>query len=310
MSERIDGGAGTNAFRPPRRRPAAARAVRRAVWTFLLPTLLALALVGGYPLFNTFRLGFTNTSFYTETSRFVGLESFRALLADPYWGRALLNTAIFSIASVSLEVVLGLLLAVMLQARFPGRRFARVATLIPFVVPITAVAQTWKWMYHDVFGVVNDLLLGAGLIGRPIAWVDTPSTAMLSIVLVAVWKFTPFVALLALAGLQSIRAELYEAASIDGAGRLARFWHVTLPLLRDTLAVAAVFRMLDAVRVFDLIYVLTGNAVGTMSAAMYARQQLIDFGRFGYGSAASVFVFVLVLTGTSLYVRMVQDRRT
>jgi trehalose/maltose transport system permease protein len=310
MSGPIARKAGTIAFRPSRKSPAAAGVVRRTVWPFLLPTLFALALVGGYPLFNTFRLSLTNTSFYTETSRFVGLENFRVLLEDPYWGRALLNTVFFSLASVFLEIVLGLLLAVMLHAKFPGRRFARVTTLIPFVVPITAVAQMWKWMYHDVFGVVNDLLLRAGLIGRPIAWVDTPSTAMLSIVLVAVWKFTPFVALLALAGLQSIRAELYEAASIDGAGRLARFWHVTLPLLRDTLVVAAIFRMLDAVRVFDLIYVLTGNAVGTMSAAMYARQQLIDFGRFGYGSAASVFVFVLVLTGTSLYVRMVRDRRT
>ncbi len=308
IAEQTTSEAGTNRFRPRTTGGTASGATGRTVWLFLAPALSALALVGGYPLFNTFRLSLTNTSFYTEVSRFVGLENFAALIRDPYWGRALLNTAVFSLASVFLEIAFGLLLALVMNASFPGRRFVRVANLIPFVVPITAVAQMWKWMYHDVFGVVNDLMLRLGVISRPVAWVDEPSTALLSIVVVAAWKFTPFVALLVLAGLQSIRAELYEAASIDGAGSVARFWHITLPLLKDTLLVAAIFRMLDAVRVFDLVYVITGNAVATVSAAVYARQQLIDFGKFGYGSAASVFVFVLVISGTALYVRMVQER--
>jgi trehalose/maltose transport system permease protein len=281
---------------------------RRTIVLFLAPALAALLLVGGYPLANTFRLSLTSTSFYTEAAELTGWQNYRLLFLDAGWWRAMLNTAVFTLASVALEVILGVGTALILNLRFPGRRFFRVINLIPFVLPLTVVAQLWKWMYHDVFGVMNDLLMRTGLIGAPIAWLDNRLTAMAAIVAVGVWKFTPFVTLLALAGLQTIPRELYEAASIDGAGPAARLAAITLPLLKSSVLVATVFRVLDAVRVFDLIYVMTGNAASTISMAMYARQQMIDFGKFGYGSAASVVIFLLILGGTVLYLRLLKER--
>ena len=278
----------------------------RTAFKFLAPTFIIMILVAVYPLGRTFYLSLTDYSFFEESAEFVGLDNYYYLLQDPEWRTALWNTLFFAVVSVFLQVGIGLGFALVLNANFPGRRFARAANLIPLVIALTVASQLWKWMYHDVFGVVNDIFLRLGVIDRPVAWLDNPSTAMWAIIAMATWKFVPFVTILLLAAMQSIPGELYEAASIDGAGSLQKFKNVTLPMLRGAIGVVVVFRMLDALRVFDIIYVMTGNTNSTITISMYARQQMIEFGLMGYGSAVSVAIFAVILAGTLVYMRMLK----
>jgi trehalose/maltose transport system permease protein len=198
---------------------------------------------------------------------------------------------LFTLVSVTVEGVLGVAIALVLNAQFPGRALVRAAVLVPWAVPTIVSAKMWSWMLNDQFGIVNELLLRIGLIHTPLAWTADPLLSMITVVIVDVWKTTPFVALLVLAALQMIPGSVYEAARVDGANPLQQFWHLTLPLIRPALWVAVVFRALDALRVFDLIYVLTPNSPDTMSMSSYARQQAIEFQDLGYGSAASTCCF-------------------
>ncbi len=296
--------AGTNEPGPPplRRGSALARQRVRAAWLFLAPMLLVLALVAGWPLLRTFWFALTDASLTDlRNYAFVGLLNFRYLLTDPDWWLAVRNTLVFTLVSVSLETVLGMLIALALHARFRGRGLLRAAVLVPWAIPTVVSAKMWAWMFNDVFGIVNELFLAVGLIDAPVAWTASPDTAMAAIIAVDVWKTTPFVALLLLAGLQMIPEEIYEAARIDGVNPVKVFFRVTLPLIRPALVVAVVFRTLDAMRIFDLVYVMTGNNRTTMSMSIYARQQLVDFQDVGYGSAAAAFLFAIIAMMTVLY---------
>jgi trehalose/maltose transport system permease protein len=178
----------------------------------------------------------------------------------------------------------------------------RAVVLIPWAIPTVVSARMWNWMLHDQFGVVNDALLRLGAISAPIAWTANADTALWAVVMVDVWKTTPFVALLVLAALQMLPGELYEAARLDGAGPIRTFFSITLPLIRPALLVAVIFRALDALRVFDLIYVLTAASSETMSVSIYARQELVEFQDVGVGSAAATLVFVLIALLTVVYI--------
>jgi trehalose/maltose transport system permease protein len=279
----------------------------RAAWLFLLPTLLVLAVVAAWPLGRTILLGFTDAELGDLAGgNWVGLDNFRRLATDPDWWHAVRTTLLFAAVSVSLELALGMVIALVLDVSFFGRGAVRAAVLVPWAVPTVVSAQMWRWMYNDTFGVVNDLLLRLGLIDRPVAWLADDRTALAAVIATDVWKATPFMALLLLAGLQTIPAELYQAASVDGAGAVRRFLSVTLPLLRPAIAVALIFRTLDALRAFDLIYVMTSNARGTATMAVYARQQLIDFQDAGYGSAVSCVVFVIIGLVSVLYIALLR----
>ena len=164
----------------------------------------------------------------------------------------------------------------------------RAAMLVPWAIPTVVSAKMWSWMLHDQFGVVNHYLLQWGWIHAPIAWTADPSLSLFAIVLVDVWKTTPFMALLILAALQMVPADCYEAARVDGVPAFTVFRRITLPLISPGIAVAVVFRMLDALRVFDLIYVMTSNSRDTRSMSVFVREQLIDFQQTGYGSAAAL----------------------
>ena len=271
-------------------------------WAFLAPVLIVLALVAGWPLVETIAYGFTDASLIDPASaHFVGFDNFSYLLTDPHWWSSVRNTVVFAVVSVSLETALGLVIALALNARFRGRGLLRAAILIPWAIPTVVSAQMWAWMFNDVFGVINHVLLGVGLIEQPIAWLASPRTALLSIILVDVWKTTPFMTLLLLAGLQMLPHECFESARIDGVHPLKVFFRITLPLLKPTLTVAVIFRLLDALRVFDQIYVMTGNSRDTMSMSVYARQQLIDFGSLGFGSAAATLIFAIIALVTVIY---------
>jgi trehalose/maltose transport system permease protein len=268
----------------------------RTAWLFLAPSLIVILLVAGYPLFRTFQLSLTQTSMlqFPLKTQFVGLLNFKFLLQDAQWWRSVQNTVVFTVSSVAVETVLGLGIAMLVNARFPGRGAMRTAMLIPWAIPTVVSAQMWRWMYNDVYGVINDIMMKLHLIDKPYAWLANPKLMLPAVISVDVWKTTPFMALLLLAGLQTIPNELYEAARVDGATAWQNFVRVTLPLLRPALLVALIFRTLDALRVFDAIYVMTGTTPNTMSMSVYARQQLVDFGLLGYGSAISVGIFFII----------------
>jgi trehalose/maltose transport system permease protein len=289
----------------------------RSAWLLLAPTLLVLLLVAAWPLGRTLWLSLTDASLMDLSAALpVGLDNYlsryeglwEGVLADPLWWRSVRNTLVFAAVSVSLETVLGLGIALALTAARPGRALLRAAVLVPWAIPTVVSARLWGWMYHDQFGLLNDLLLRLGLIAQPLAWTADPDLAMTAVVLADVWKTTPFMALLLLAALQMRPQECYEAARVDGVHPLRLFFRVTLPLIRPALVVAVVFRTLDALRVFDLVYVLTPNSEDTLSMSVYARQQLVDFQDVGYGSAASTLLsFVAALT-TLLLLRLTRFR--
>jgi trehalose/maltose transport system permease protein len=278
---------------------------RRAftAWTFLTPMLVVLALVAGWPLLRTILLGFTDAGLgdFAE-AQFVGLANYRGLASDPAWWRAVYNTLGFTIISVTIETVLGLIIALTLNAHLPGRGLVRAAMLIPWAIPTVVSARMWGWMLNDLYGVVNAVLLGLGLIDQPWAWLADPTLSICSVIAVDVWKGTPFMALLTLAALQVLPQEIYEAARVDGVSKVKVFFQVTLPLIRPALLVAIIFRSLDALRVFDVIYVLTGDNPSTASMSVYARQQLIDFQQGGMGSAAATFLFLIVAVFATIVV--------
>lgn len=279
------------------------RAKVRSAWLFLAPMLVVLALVAGWPLIRTIYFSFTDATLTNLSNyRFVGFDNFLeyyegewyGVIADPQWWRAVYNTVWFTVVSVSIELVLGMIIALTLNAAFPGRGMLRAAILIPWAIPTIVSAKMWGWMLHDQFGILNEILMTIGIISAPVAWTASPETALWAVVMVDVWKTTPFMALLILAALQMLPSDCYEAARVDGIHPVKVFFRVTLPLIKPALMVAIIFRALDALRIFDLIYVLTSNARDTMSMSVYARQQLVDFQDVGVGSAASTLLFMII----------------
>ena len=288
----------------------------RAAQLFLLPMLLALAVVAGWPLLRSIYFSFTDASLNNiDGAEWIGfgnylrvqtLESgavrYRGLLVDPAWWNAVWNTLRFAVVSVSLEAVLGMLVALVLNAEFRGRGIVRAAILIPWAIPTIVSAKMWSWMLNDQFGILNDLGMRLGLLSQKVAWTATAETAMTAVLIVDIWKTTPFMALLILAGLQMVPKDIYEAADIDGVHPVKQFFKITLPLVRPALMVAIIFRLLDALRIFDLIYVLTPNSSATKTMSVLARENLFDFDKFAYGSAMSTLLFLIIAILTILYI--------
>lgn len=299
---------------PPRSASLLARQRARSAWLLLAPMLIVLAAVAGWPLMRTIYFGFTDASLADlEARRWVGFANYFSvvqmpsgrviydgLLADPVWWRAVWNTVRFAVISVTCETVLGMIVALVLNARFRGRGIVRAAILIPWAIPTIVSAKMWQWMLNDQFGIINDVLLKLGLISTKIAWTASADTAMVAVLVVDIWKATPFMALLILAGLQMLPQEIYEVAKLDGVGAWRVFWKITLPLIRPALMVAMIFRGLDALRIFDLIYVLTPNNIHTKSMSVFARESLFEFDKFAYGSAASTLLFLILALLTML----------
>ncbi len=287
---------------PPARASQLSRQRVRAAWLFLLPTLLVLAMVAGWPLLRTFWFAFTNANLSNpEPPQYVGLENFASIWDDPDWWQSVRNTFFFTGISVTLETVLGMMIALTLNTRFRGRGVLRAAVLVPWAIPTVVSAKMWGWMFHDVYGVINEMLQYVGWLDAPVAWTADPELAMVAVIAVDVWKTTPFMTLLLLAALQMLPEELYEAARLDGAGPLRVFFQVTLPLIRGPMLVAIIFRVLDAMRVFDLFYVLTTNSSESMSMAVYARQQMFEFQELGLGAAAASMLFAVIAMFTVVY---------
>ena len=285
----------------------------RTAWLFLTPMLLVLAFTAAWPLLRTIYFSFTDLAeFGQESYNFIWFENYlfysaeygewHGLLAEIRWWRSVWNTLIFTFISVSIETVLGILIALALNMEFRARGLIRAAILIPWAIPTIVSAQMWKWMLNDQFGIVNDILIRTGFLSAPIAWTASPDTALLAIIIVDVWKTTPFMALLTLAALQLLPGEVYEAARVDGIRPIKRFFSLTLPLIRQPLMVAIIFRSLDSLRIFDLIYVLTPNNEATMSMSVYSKLEMFDFSKFAYGASAATSLFLIITILTLLYI--------
>jgi trehalose/maltose transport system permease protein len=177
----------------------------------------------------------------------------------------------------------------------------RAVMLVPWAIPTVVAAQMWKWMLDDVFGVVNDAGVRLHILSHSHAWISEPSTALASVCAVDIWKTTPFVALLLLAGLQVIPTDLYEAAEVDGASKLQQFWRITLPLLKPAILVTLIFRTLDALRVYDVFAVFFGNRLDTQTMAIYIQSAIVGDGNVGYGAAASVLMFLIIAVFVVIY---------
>lgn len=282
---------------------------------FLLPMMIALTVVAGWPLLRSIWFSFTDASLDTlHSAEWIGLGNYlrwrvldsgvirwRGTLADPAWWNAVWNTVRFAFWSVLWETVLGMIVALVLNADFRGRGIVRAAILIPWAIPTIVSARMWSWMLNDQFGILNDLGMRLGLLDRGIAWTASPDTAMLAVLVVDVWKTTPFMALLILAGLQMIPKDIYEAADIDGVHPVKQFFKITLPLVRPALMVAIIFRVLDALRIFDLIYVLTPNTPTTKTISVLSQENLFQFNNFAEGSAQSTLLFLLIALFTIVY---------
>ena len=267
----------------------------RAAWLFLMPMLLALLLVAIWPLARTFFFSFTD-AYLDDPSYYalVGIENFLEVAGDRTWWRSVGNTLLFTAVSVAIETVLGLGIALLLNQAIPGRGLVRAAILVPWAIPVVVATKIWEWMLNDQFGVINKAIVELGLAGQGIAWTANSSLVMGVVIFIDVWMTTPFMTLLILAGLQLIPGEIFEAAEVDGIPAWKRFWSITLPLLKPALGVAILFRVLDALRMFDLSYVLSASNENIMTMSIYARNRLISFQELGIGSAASTWVFFIV----------------
>ncbi|XXX72669.1 sugar ABC transporter permease [Sorangium sp. So ce134] len=276
---------------------------QRRAWLFLLPTLAVVAFVALYPLAETFYLSFTNARLGTgEPARLVGAQNYVDLVQDSYFHDAVLLTVLFTVVTVLSELALGLGIALLVNSQFKGRSAVRAAMLIPWAIPTVISAQMWKWMYNDVYGVFNDLLVNRlGVLPRNVAFVADPDVSFWAVAIIDIWKTTPFMALLLLAGLQLIPSDLYEAARVDGATALQQFTRITLPLLKPSMLVALIFRTLDALRVFDVFFVMFGNRPDMQTMATYAQQTLVSVSNIGYGSAISVALFLIIAVFILIY---------
>ena len=292
----------------------------RAAYTFLVPMLIMLALVAAWPLFRSISFSFTDATadtIFNGQSEWIGFDNYlerrvrsngdvrwRGVLVDGDWWNAVWNTVRFSVVSVSLEAILGLLVALVLNMEFKGRGLVRAAILIPWAIPTVVSARMWGWMLNDQFGVINYMMMGVGLIDKPIAWTASSDTAMIAVLIVDVWKTTPFMALLMLAGLQMIPRDMYEAAKLDGIHPVKVFFRVTLPLRRPAILVAVIFRALDALRIFDLIYLLTPQSDSTVTMSVLSYRELQQFGDYGEGSAMSTLLFLIITLFVLLYIKL------
>ncbi len=260
-------------------------------WLFLAPSLGLLLLVTLYPLAYVVYLTFLRRLLIFDISDFVGLQNYAFLLQDYRFRQSLFNTLYFTVVSVALEFVLGLAVALTIQGNFRGKGLARALILLPWTIPTVVSAEMWQWIFNSEFGVLNQL------IGAKVNWLGNPLFALHAAIVIDVWKTTPFLVLLFTAALQNIPADVYRAAYVDGARAWTVFRRLTLPLLAPAIAVAITFRVLDALRVFDSIFVLTGGgpAGTTETISLYAYRIMFQRLEFGYGSTVALSLFLLSL---------------
>lgn len=275
----------------------------------LLPAAVVIFGVVLFPLAATFIYSLQNMELISaEKGKFLGLLNYLRVLGSAWFWQALERTLYFTAVSLSVETVLGLAIALLLNTRFHGVGLLRVLVIVPWATPGIVTASIWKWIYNPEYGVLNAVLTQLHIMGQYRAWLSDPFLAMNMVILADIWKMTPFAVIFLLAALQFINKSLYEAATVDGAGVLSRFWHITLPYLLPTIAVVAVMRTMEKFKAFDVFYVLTrgGPANGTKVLVYEAYLRAFSNLQYSISSTVSYLIAVLVLAFTVVYVRLLK----
>jgi multiple sugar transport system permease protein len=276
---------------------------QRIGWLMMIPALLLLLFVFAYPILRAFWLSLFARNLGTQLeSVFIGLDNYVRMAGDGRFWQSFWTTIIFTSASVILELILGMAIALVLHQKFMGRSLVRTAAIVPWALPTALIGLAWAWIFNDQFGVVNDILLRLGVIDQGINWLGNPVLALIAVIIADVWKTTPFISILLLAGLQSIPDDLYEAHSIDGANALQSFWRITIPLLMPQILIALLFRFAQAFGIFDLISVMTGGGPGgaTEVVSLYIYSTVMRYLDFGYGAALVVVTFLLLVLAVAI----------
>lgn len=275
----------------------------------LAPAALLLALIIVYPVCRLIYTSFFSLSLTSGLpAAFVGFENYELMIEDPVFWETTWNTVLITLITVPGALLVGLGLALMANLPFAMQWPVRLSLLIPWALPLSFAGLIFAWFFHSEYGVVNDVLNRLGFEG--IIWFNSPNWAFAAICLTIIWKTSSFMALIILAGLQTIPRSLYEAADVDGAGRLRQFFEITLPLLKPSIVVALIFRTITALQTFDIPYMMTGGGPGTSTAtlAMYIHQNTVSFLDLGYGSALAVVMFALSMCVTAVYLRMIRTK--
>lgn len=270
----------------------------------ITPALLCIACVIVYPLLRGTWMSFLNLNLLRQgDGSFIGLGNYRAIFADKYFPKALWNTVVWTVWNVVLQVALGLLIASLLNTKLRGRGVYRTLSMIPWIIPSVVSALTWRWMFDWSNGIINAIALRWGLIEEAQAWLGTPATAMPAVVVASIWKGLPYVTVMLLAALQPIPPELYESASIDGANGWQKFYHVTIPMIRRTLAVATVLTTVFTVNNFNAIWLMTQGGPLFSTEILFTYAYKLAFQRFNFGraAAASVLLFLVLTVLGSIY---------
>lgn len=290
---------GVRTTRPTARvRAVASSRDARLAWWLILPTAVVLVLVIGYPAVWAVRLSMFSDSI-SGASRFVGLDNYLDALAGPdapeFWAAAR-TTALFTVVGGAVELFIGTLMALVMHRIRRLRGLVRAFVLVPWAIPTAVAVVLWQWMLTPD-GIVNALL------GREIIWTGSEGWSRTAVILIDVWKTSPFVGLLLLAGLQTIPEEIYEASRVDGASAWQRFWRITVPLLKPTILVAMLFRVLDLLRMYDTPAILTNGANGTNTLTLFTFQNAVDQVKYGYGSALSTLTFLFIFVVALLFIK-------
>ncbi len=285
---------------------------RNLAWLLLLPTMVLLGLFIAYPFMRGLLLSVTDARVGVP-GEFVGLDNFRRLAADPIFHAVVWNTCWYTLVTTIFKLALGLWLALLLNRSFKFKAFTRAFILLPFIIPTVLSTFAWKWMFDPTFSVLNWMLYQAGVIRVAINWLGDGDLAMLSIIIVNIWRGVPFFAISLLAGLQTISPDLNEAAAIDGARPLQRFWYITWPLLLPVTMVVMLFSVIQTFADFQIVYVMTGGgpANATHLFATYAYQLGVGTGLLSQGAAVSLAMFpilLLIVIIQLLYIRRVEVR--
>lgn len=270
---------------------------RRVGYGLLIPTFFIIIVFIAYPVLSTIWQSLYEVRIQTisQGGKFVGLANYIKLFKDPEMYKALRFTVLFTVCAVVLETALGMAYALIMNRTFRGQGFVRAIILIPWAVPTIVSGLMWQFMFAESSGIINHLLQKSGVITEPVKWITMAGPAFLAILIADVWKTSPYMSLQLLSGLQTISKELYEAASIDGAGVIQRFFSITLPMLKPVLLVSMLFRTIQSFRIYDLIVAMTngGPANSTQSLSMYTVKNYFQYGNLGYGAAAAVLTFII-----------------
>ncbi len=272
-------------------------------WLFLAPCLFALALCAGWPLLKTIYFSFTDAALDSLNDfQFIGIDNFINLARDQDWWIAVQNTFVITVVAVPLETIFGMIIALILHKNFKGRGWMRAIVLVPWTIPTIVSARMWAWMLNDVYGIVNELLIRVGIIDSPVPWIASNTLSIVSIILVDVWKTTPYMALLLLAGLQSLPQDCFEAAEVDSIPFRKVFMKIILPLMKPTIIVAMIFRTLDTFKMFDLVYILSSGNSATATMSVFSRKHLVDYADVGFGSAAATALLFFIAFLSIFYI--------